>query len=437
MSLKSDTYYQLGSGEVLKVDYLSASGKRVYCKTVLGEHIDRRLKGFEGAVEVDFRPSIPELWALSEQRKPKSGRANVFLRLIFFFEKLIEFDYLIIDTLGYYHNEPRLDKNNIGLSLASGFAQLIGMAFPENHGGSNESKRLRADFLAWANHPSDDNRERLFTHPLTARIDRECHVTGDRFEWALDGKTFRPTKRCLTAREVRQRNNMLAMELKTLRANPNAMQSRVDFLAEAVESEFGWVRHFDFLNMTRALPFTKVYGADGKLPKITVEIDVPTGKLLFANTLFHHLFPSPDDQREEDTFDPCNRKGRAERSEFYAKKAQAFFVHVGNTSPDVWQSKKDAGTLRVGYAAEDEPRPNQWTAAAAKRSWIKRGHVITQLWAFTAIDASRLDTLPADNHFIVNVPPGRYRLISHYEDHGRDTGVFCEISRVGDVSSNP
>lgn len=193
--------------------------------------------------------------------------------------------------------------------------------------------------------------------------------------------------------------------------------------------EFGWLTDFNSTHMTPAVPLV----LRGKRRPQSVEIDVPSGELVFANDLGTYLAGEAVVGVHESAV--SHRSGHETRSRVYAETANAFYVSVGNTCPTVWQDKSRPDRLRVGRAAEWDTEDTQWTAADANKSWLNCGSITTDAWCFTAVDLSRLPAQHVDSSFTVSVPPGRYRLLNRFEDDGSETGIFCEIERVGEVSN--
>lgn len=441
--LKEDRYYVLKSGEIRKVVLFSC--KTVYSDTIYNERREEPASRFHLAEEIEYRPNIPALWELAKtmpikERDRKEPLDKETLkefqwidRLNLFFGKLIEFDHVKINTLGYFYKRKEANKEGIGESIAYKLAERHYIAFSRNTNVADWAIVRRDKFIAWATNPTEETRKAAFSKPYSIRVDRECPVTGDSFQWSFDGKTLKPTHRVLRNKESRAKTKKWIEDAKTLRKLKNPSQSDLDIIkvADDLQKEFGWLSHFDLFHLAPVVPFKKAYGdpKTGKFPKSVVEIDIPTGELVFANSLFDYL----KDFKKDEEYSPENsvnhRSGRDKNTQFHARVNQAFFVHVGNNSPRVWQNKKNPSKLRVGRARE-EVEKGQWAYSSAKRSWVDRGYICTDLWTFHAVDRSRLPKKIEVDHFIVKLPPGRYRLVNHYEDEGYDTGIFCEISQV-------
>ena len=437
-------YYQFPNKKIVKVKYHGYN--QVYGETLYGSRKDFKAKAFEKAVRINYRPTFAELWNLTktrpfdkEQKKHADDSYRMeFLwstRLEYFFTKLIEFDYIKIDTLGYYYKSSKDNKENVGESIAYKLNERFWGIFTTKN---DACKRIKRHFLAWANNPTEENRKLLFEQTFSQGIvqlhtDHECPITGYRFKWACNGKIVKPAYRRLERQERETLVANLKKELAGLQKlkNPKPEEvSRRDILAEAFsDTDIGGMKMFNMTSYTEAVPFKKACAdpATGEYPKAVVEIDVPTGKLVFANTLFKYL---KDFEKEHDQQNSLNHtRGRNNNIYFHAKTNQAFFVPVGNNSPRVWQNKKTPSSLRIGRAS-DEPEKNEWGYVDAEKEWDDRGYICTDLWAFHACDRSRLPKRIAVDHFIVTVPTGRYRLTNHYEHEGYKTGIFCEIEKI-------
>jgi hypothetical protein len=425
-------YYRLPSGKIIQVLY--DGGNTIYAETETGVKANTTVEKFKGARPIEYKPSIPELWVLAKSiaRKNKSWYEALHL----FAKKLIEFEHIEIETLGYFYTEKEFNKKSIGESIAYKLAEQWSFVFP----ASNDTcKKLQKEFKDWAQNPTEKNRLRAF--PATKRdlsIDRECPITGSSFNWKCDGKTIMPSTRRLERWEADLKRKELLKELKTLKKKQTQKKNvsaeeleRIELLSN-IEKPNGWIRVYHIMHETPAVPFADAYAdpKTGKFPQLVVEIEVPSGKLVFANSLFKHL--KDFDKEEEHATRNCvnHLRGRSNTSKFQARVNQAFYLHVGNTSPEVWQSKKDPGTIRVGRASE-EAEKGQWSYRNAIQNWKKCGFICTDLWAFHAVDRTRLPKKIPCDHFIVTVPPGKYRLTSHMETpDGRKNGVFCDIQKI-------
>lgn len=155
--------------------------------------------------------------------------------------------------------------------------------------------------------------------------------------------------------------------------------------------------------------------------EITVDIQVPSGKLLFADwfengsAVMGHL--------DDENHDIKSRKGVASRIHRYASENVAHFL-VGNTCPDVYQEEN---TLYIG---SNEKNKN------AK----EMGYVCTDLWWVTACDeaiyikmAEKVNQPITEDietaHVVVYVEPGAYRL-RYFGRHTSD-GLFATLEKIG------
>lgn len=455
--LKENKYYKLKNGHILKLTYDQGApttlgdktyGGIVYGETIQGERVELRRKLLlEAELLTNYRPTIPEIWKVTCTIKDEEFKDKEFKkefkeemkwakRLQYLFKKLIEFNHIKINTLGYYYKNSAQNKQTIGDSIAYKLSERFFFAF----GGKNKHyKTIQAALKDWAETPTAANRAIAFQTSnmhkgLEVDVDRECHITGERFQWLCNGKTVVPIQRTLSRKESNKVRDEYLEELKSLRkckTPTDAQINRTIYLADVLEAELGWLRAYDLLHRAPAIPFKKAYAdpKTGLFPKAVVEIDVPTGKILFANSLFEYLkdFPKNDEYATENSVG--NSRGRNNHIFFQAEVNQAFYVPLSNCSPHIWQNRKNQDSIRVGRASE-EPRKGEWSYQSAVKGWIDRGYICTDLWAFHACDRSRLPKKIECDHFVVKVTPGRYQLINHYEHDDCANGIYCEIKRV-------
>jgi hypothetical protein len=444
-------YHRMPDGKVIKVLYAAPKPGAVFCEDLYGHKLDMPRNQLEKAKPLTaYRPSIVELFETASTRPLSkdqvarmegntqfSEELTWHHRLELFFLKLIEFDHLRIDTLGYYYYKKAAhNKEALGNTIAYKLAECFYYAFTVK---SEQAEIVKARVLAWGKTPTEETRKKLFLttpsqNPSELHVDRGCPITGATFVWGCDGKTIRPLKRRLDQEEEAEEKAKLREELTELRALKTAAPKQVErkkYLAELLETEYGWMRSYDITGLTPAVPFKKAYAdpQTGEFPKTVVEIDVPTGQLVFANSLFKYLRDFDEDQEFATKNSVNHTRGRANTTRFHALENQAFYVPVGNNSPHVWQKKSKASSLRIGRAS-DEPEKGEWAYKDAIKGWHDRGYICTDLWAFHACDLSRLPEKIEVDHFIVKVPPGRYRLTNHYDHDGRRTGIFCEIEKI-------
>lgn len=166
----------------------------------------------------------------------------------------------------------------------------------------------------------------------------------------------------------------------------------------------------DVLTVDSACPYPQ------GLPAYSVDIDVPSGRLAFANDL-RPLFPQLED------FNVGLTSGLKRCTEAYARQG-CIHVFVGNTCPSV--RLLDSGTLTVGRARS----PGRQV-----------GSVCTDLWWVSAADhdlikqraAALKEEMPGDL-FVVDVAPGTYRATIYWHLCGPHEGaaVYLAIENVSD-----
>lgn len=454
--LREGSYYAMEDGTTIKVmcdtgaqKVISGTkyGGKVYCEDLLGSRLERPRDDFNKAKRVSYRPDIQTLWKLASTISIENG-CPWMKQLELFFSKLIEFDHLKIRTLGYFYKAVADNKTSIGESLAYTLAERFQHAFSEP--GNERTKLIKSRLLAWATNPTQANREKIFlntfidgsgaTKIVEVSPNGSCPVTGERFRWSCNGKTIWPTKRCFSKKERQEITGKMKTELEELRAKKRLspkQTNRRDTLIGFFETRNGWIDAYQYTDLGKVIPFKKAYGdpATGDFPKVVVEIDVPTGKLVFANSLFDYLKDFERDEKHATKNSVNSQRGRANNSYFQARENQAFYINLSNCSPQVWQKKNNPSVVRIGRVSDD-PRNSEWSYQTIDRDWNEHGWICTDLWAFHACDRSRLPESIEVNHFIIDVPAGRYRLVNNYEHEGEASGIFCEIERVS-VASCP
>jgi hypothetical protein len=170
--------------------------------------------------------------------------------------------------------------------------------------------------------------------------------------------------------------------------------------------------------------YTNTCKYPGGLKPWAVEIDVPSGKLVFRNDM-RKLFP-----KQEKNVSVNNTLGIKTTEEFHATNGM-FHVFVGNTCPGIYQMPN--GNVIVGRLFdEDEPIKDKYKEAK------KLGSICTDLWWFSACDydefVKRSGGLPSKcgwvSDVVVKLPkPGRYKLTSYYatDDNVLEFAVIEEI----------
>jgi len=442
-------YYQLEDKRIIRVIYDHFGVDRVLCRKENGVKCEITRAAILQGTPIKYVRSHAQLWELSKRvprkrftkaelkKYGKNFQAELHLtqRIEFFLNKLIELDHVTIDTLGYYYKNPSDNKETIGEDLARGFARWLYILVSNSKQKRDEFSKTHTLWNKWIQNPTKENADNFFRLSREAIIERECPITGERFQWFFDGSTFQPTYRVKTLREKEATGRAITREYKALQKRKRLTSEeaeRLAFLQKVFKDDYSWFGYFDLFNLETVKPFSDVYADQktGKFPKVVVEIEVPTGKLTFANSLYDYVkdFPKSEEHSRENSV--CHLQGRKNTSEFHARVNQTFFVQVGNTSPHIFQSKKTPNRLRVGRPVEENPSKHEWSYQAAKRNWVDRGRICTGLWAFMATDRSNLPKEIEVDHFTVTVAPGRYRLINHYEDEGYESGIYCEISRI-------
>jgi hypothetical protein len=205
--LKEGRYYVLKSGEIRKV--IRCSHKTVCSDTIHNERREEPASEFHLAEKINYRPTIQELWKLAKTMPEKKRDRKEPLdketmeqwrwidRLNLFFGKLIEFDHVKINTLGYFYKGKEANKKGIGKSIAYKLAEMYHIAFAKTTYAADWGVVRRDQFIAWATNPTEENRKAAFSPPYKARVDLKCPVTGNSFQWNFDGKTIKPTGHCL------------------------------------------------------------------------------------------------------------------------------------------------------------------------------------------------------------------------------------------------
>lgn len=192
---------------------------------------------------------------------------------------------------------------------------------------------------------------------------------------------------------------------------------------------------------------------DAHLKPYSVEIDVPSGKICFANDIRHYFI-----EDRHLGFDICTMGGTIKYTEAYAKKG-LIQHYVGNTCPEIHQTR---GTLYVGHSGNEfvwNGKKNIKRSKAAvlreKLPGKKVGGVCTDLWWYGMCDRDLLqrkvvaaeDLQPSNfdkwctEHDVgtIEVKPGRYRAEHYYhlrcweEDKGKMKypRIFSKITQVG------
>jgi hypothetical protein len=205
--LKGTRDYVLKSGEIRKAALFSC--KTIHPDTIHYERREEPACELHLAEEINYRPTIQELWELAktmpEKKRDRKDSPDKEImeqwrwidRLNLFFEKLIEFDHVKINTLGYFYKGKEANKKGIGKSIAYKLAKMYHIAFAKTTYAADWGIVRRDKFIAWATNPTEENRKAAFSPPYKARVDLKCPVTGNSFQWSFNGKTIKPTEHCL------------------------------------------------------------------------------------------------------------------------------------------------------------------------------------------------------------------------------------------------
>lgn len=109
--IKSGTYIRLQTGNIVKVelDYMSTT---IMCETELGERINLPADELISGERLSYRPSVKEIGALAKKLLGEETDKEIYKASTFFFEKLLEFEHIRINTLGYYTQWGDKRKNS-------------------------------------------------------------------------------------------------------------------------------------------------------------------------------------------------------------------------------------------------------------------------------------------------------------------------------------
>ena len=179
-------------------------------------------------------------------------------------------------------------------------------------------------------------------------------------------------------------------------------------------------------------------GADcaepGGIKSYSVEIDCPSGVLLFADDLRHVI-------TEDKDYSMGNAFGTKQLTEFYATQ-NMFHIYVGNSCPTVFQDAPDHLVIGNHGSYDDDPL----TEEQIEISYIEGNAVTTvttDLWWVCGIDEGIYDKLCKERNIVpdtyvdrVKVPSGRYKLtyytsgIRDYTDDDHDPYIMATIEKV-------
>ena len=185
---------------------------------------------------------------------------------------------------------------------------------------------------------------------------------------------------------------------------------------------------------------------EGVFP-LEFELNVPSGKLVFANDLSEY-FPITG------YYDISRDSGKAQISQAYAELGLAH-CFCGNTRPAVYQT--DLGSLTVSASPDDERWDEQTDQpvkipaedlARVTPPGVIRASISTDLWRWSAADYNELksrfggsdaqfNAFMESHCFIVNIEPGMYRVIDrpmgHEDEHKAATPYhYATLQRVSE-----
>lgn len=183
-----------------------------------------------------------------------------------------------------------------------------------------------------------------------------------------------------------------------------------------------------------------ILGDECKYPQgltSTVDLDVPSGKMVAANVL------RPVFQVEE-KFEVglSSAYGRHKMTKAYEEQGMVN-LFVSNTSPSLYRTGAD----RFVMANVDDDYIYSSEEDAAKdiqeqiSGWEEVGNIITDVWAYEIADYDLFVSRGGkpeelSNSFVVDVEPGTYRFVHHEGEVGFDWGsdepvlLFTEIEKV-------
>jgi len=176
---------------------------------------------------------------------------------------------------------------------------------------------------------------------------------------------------------------------------------------------------------------TPACSESGGIKDYTVEIDVPSGRLVFAND-FRPFVPEADKDRY------VNYSSEIKKTVQDYAESNMLHAFVGNSCPGVYVDMFDIITVgNPGYDDDDNPVLDLGD---------DRGSICTDLWWFSAADYEYLKNRGAEQEIddktledwievSLNVEPGRYRMTVHARPaadgkHWQTGERFATIARV-------
>jgi len=167
------------------------------------------------------------------------------------------------------------------------------------------------------------------------------------------------------------------------------------------------------------------------LPLQTVNIKVPTGRMIFCNFF-----------RDEDLFDPKDKhsnkfsinqiQGRINYAKHYAENHNIGYGQMGNMSGDVYVNPaKDKVIIGDCYPEDWEDYgysgPDPEYTQAMKEGFESKGNISMSMWRWMCIDESLLpEGMEVEERVDVNLVPGTYQVIHYYDTtpNPKDYGLF-------------
>lgn len=187
---------------------------------------------------------------------------------------------------------------------------------------------------------------------------------------------------------------------------------------------------------------------DGVKP-IEVEIDVPSGKLVFVNFFKNYKEHDPKDEWS-DEFSLNHARGRLNLSKHFAKQ-NIGYGQMGNMSVGIYQNKKNKGSIIIGKTdnpaecetlEKGEKGYDEWKAKCdefnEKLGGFKvKGYVSCEVWRWMCCDASIIgeeNWKPkdySDEPVILTVPKGRYKIRHMYRSSTEHSEVvYSSIQKI-------
>lgn len=175
----------------------------------------------------------------------------------------------------------------------------------------------------------------------------------------------------------------------------------------------------------------------GGLKPWTIELDVPSGKLVFEND-FRNLFPEAEED-EHANVSVNLTKGVKLTEEMYAKYGM-FHCFVGNTCPGIY--KFPDGRVVIGSYPDEvyNKDTEEYEPVDHGVDQYSVGSICTDLWWFSAMDHDEYVKRGGDfekrgwvTPDVVEVEPGRYKLTSYYScrGYGEDANEYAVIEKIG------